>query len=373
MSGPGGGRRFSRAVLDRSLVVFFFNALRTSLGNPAAARSFARTIVWMARSSRIRRKLSRGGVRVPPIIIYSITRRCNLGCDGCYSAALGRMDGDELPAAELHRIVDEAKELGVAFFVIAGGEPMLRPELLDAAGRHPGMVFLVFTNGTLIDDELARRLRGLRNVVPMVSIEGEAAETDGIRGAGSFGRVREAMERLAGAGIFYGSSITLTASNFDVVTGEEYIGGLFRAGSRFFLYLEYTPVQEGTGDRVPGERRHALMPERLRRLRRRFPALFIGVPWDEDDVGGCLSAGRGFVHIAPDGRVEPCPFAPFSDTSAAGRPLREALRSDLLDALRADERFARETGGGCVLWQRREEVGEVMRGLRKTSGSRSRS
>jgi MoaA/NifB/PqqE/SkfB family radical SAM enzyme len=369
VSGEGGAAPFSRAVLDRSLVIFFLNALRTSLGNPAAARSFARTVSWAVRSSRIRRRLAREGLRVPPIIIYSITRRCNLACNGCYSAALGRADGDELAARELHRIVDEAKGLGVAFFVIAGGEPLLRPEFLDAAGRHPGMVFLVFTNGTLIDERLAGRLRGLRNVVPLVSIEGEAAETDGVRGTGAFERVRAAMERLAGAGIFYGSSITLTSSNFETVTGDEYIGGLFRAGTRFFLFLEYTPVQEGTDERVPGEARHALMPRILRRLRRRFPALFIGVPWDEDGVGGCLSAGRGFVHIAPDGRIEPCPFAPFSDTSAAGRPLREALRSPLLDALRADPRFARETGGGCVLWQMREEVAELTGASPRLRGS----
>jgi len=372
MNGESGAARFSRAVLDRSLVVFFLNALRTSLGNPAAARSFVRTVAWMVRSSRIRRRLAREGLRVPPIIIYSITRRCNLGCDGCYSAALGRADGDELSVPELHRIVDEAKGLGVAFFVIAGGEPLLRPEILDAAGRHPGMVFLVFTNGTLIDDRLVFRLRGLRNVVPMVSIEGEAAETDSIRGAGAFERVHAAMERLGGGGIFYGASITLTSSNFETVTGEEYIGGLFGAGTRFFLFLEYTPVQEGTDDRVPGGERHARMPEILRRLRRRFPALFIGVPWDEDDVGGCLSAGRGFVHIAPDGRIEPCPFAPFSDTSAAARPLREALRSPLLDTLRADPRFAREMGGGCVLWQKRHEVAALTGTIPPARGSSRR-
>jgi MoaA/NifB/PqqE/SkfB family radical SAM enzyme len=363
------GKRFSNRVLNRSLVVFFLNAVRIALRSPSQALSFLRTVWWMIRSASIRRSLKKRGAHIPPIIIYSITRRCNLSCEGCYSAALGKGEGEEMDAGELERIVAESKELGVSFFVIAGGEPFMRPEIVDAAASRPGMVFLVFTNGLLIDEAMARRLRSTRNLVPMISIEGDIAETDGIRGEGTFDAVKGVMNMLGRLGIFFGSSITLTERNFDTVTSSDFVGGLYDAGCRFFLFLEYTPIEVGTDHLVVGEGKRAHIPDILENHRKRFPALFIGVPWDEDDVGGCLSAGRGFVHIDPGGAVEPCPFAPFSDSSVRGRPLVEALQSPFLEKLREDPEFARETGGGCVLWKKREEVAAVLEGTRRGPGS----
>jgi len=354
------GKRFNRGVLNRSLVVFFLNAVRVALRSPAQAFSFMRTVWWMGRSASIRRSWKRRGAHIPPIIIYSVTRRCNLSCEGCYSAALGKDEGDELGDEELARIVRESKELGVSFFVIAGGEPFMRPKIVEAAAGQPGMVFLVFTNGLLIDEAMAETLRSTRNIVPMVSIEGDLAETDGRRGEGTFDKVTSVMRLLEKKGIFFGSSITLTERNFDQVTGEEFIGQLFGAGCRFFLFLEYTPVEAGTDHLVVSDTLREWIPVLLERFRKKFPALFIGVPWDEDDVGGCLSAGRGFVHIDPCGDVEPCPFAPFSDSSVCGRPLVEALQSPFLERLREDPEFARETGGGCVLWKKRKEVASIL-------------
>lgn len=353
-------KRFSRGVLNRSLVIFFLNAVRVALRSPAQAISFMRTVWWMGRSASIRRSWKKRGAHIPPIIIYSVTRHCNLSCEGCYSAALAKDEGEELDDRELARIVRESRELGVSFFVIAGGEPFMRPEIVEAAAGQPGMVFLIFTNGLLIDEDMAETLRKTRNIVPMISIEGDIADTDGRRGEGTFDKVISAMRLLESRGTFFGSSITLTERNFERVTGEDFIGQLYRSGCRFFLFLEYTPVEEGTDHLVVSDALRARIPGLLEKYRKKFPALFIGVPWDEDDVGGCLSAGRGFVHIDPCGDVEPCPFAPFSDSSVCGRPLVEALQSPFLERLRADPEFARETGGGCVLWKKRAEVAAVL-------------
>ena len=94
----------------------------------------------------------------------------------------------------------------------------------------------------------------------------------------------------------------------------------------------------------------------MQRYRSSYPALFIAVPWDEDDVGGCLSAARGFVHINAKGDLEPCPFAPFSDTNVREHSLKEALQSELCKKIRETPALSRETGGGCVLWKERELV-----------------
>lgn len=98
----------------------------------------------------------------------------------------------------------------------------------------------------------------------------------------------------------------------------------------------------------------------MKSFRSKYPALFIAVPWDEDDVGGCLSAGRGFVHINAAGDVEPCPFAPFSDTNVREHSLKDALQSEFFQRIRQRPELSREDGGGCILWKERELVKSLM-------------
>ena len=65
----------------------------------------------------------------------------------------------------------------------------------------------------------------------------------------------------------------------------------------------------------------------MQAFRNKYRALFVNVPGDEKDFGGCLSAGRGFVHVSAEGDLEPCPFAPYSDVNLRDKPLKEALQS----------------------------------------------
>ena len=65
-------------------------------------------------------------------------------------------------------------------------------------------------------------------------------------------------------------------------------------------------------------------------FRDKWPALFIEVPGDEDEIGGCLGAGKGFIHISAEGDVEPCPFAPYSDMNLRTVSLKDALNSEFL-------------------------------------------
>jgi MoaA/NifB/PqqE/SkfB family radical SAM enzyme len=91
-------------------------------------------------------------------------------------------------------------------------------------------------------------------------------------------------------------------------------------------------------------------------LRRRNRVLFVAVPGDEKQFGGCLAAGKGFVHISAEGNVEACPFAPYSDSNLRNMSLREALQSRLLKAIRDNQESLQEGQGGCALWDRREWV-----------------
>jgi MoaA/NifB/PqqE/SkfB family radical SAM enzyme len=94
--------------------------------------------------------------------------------------------------------------------------------------------------------------------------------------------------------------------------------------------------------------------------REELPGLFFAFPGDEEQYGGCLAAGRGFIHVNPLGNVEPCPFAPYADANINEVSLREALSSELLATIRKSHHLLTETSGGCALGQNKEWLAKVL-------------
>jgi MoaA/NifB/PqqE/SkfB family radical SAM enzyme len=346
----------SRKVLNDALKVFFKDAVKTSLRNPVQAFHFFRMTRWQMKAARTRSRWVKQGVPVPPILIFSITNQCNLDCKGCYQKEFHPSTEKELSAEKLREITQEAHELGIDFFVIAGGEPLIRPEILEMTQEYRDIIFLVFTNGTLIYEAMVQQFKKQKNVVPLISLEGDAEDTNERRGEGTYEHVLDTMRQLRKNGTFFGTSITLTRSNFETVTAQDFIQDLADVGCKFFLFLDYTPTQEGTEDWVLLDDQRMQVSSLMKSFREQFSALFIGVPWDEMDVGGCLSAGRGFVHISAEGDVEPCPFAPISDNNLKDVSLKDALQSDFLRRIREIPELSKYTGGGCALWKNREQV-----------------
>lgn len=343
-------------LFNQNIRIFFRDALRITLRDPSVALFVLKTI-WRQRRAMVRRaRWEERGVHVIPFIMASVTNRCNLRCTGCYACEnIDDRGGDaEMDPGQLRSFVAQADEIGVSIILIAGGEPLVRSDLLDITGDHPGVIFPLFTNGLLIDDAVIRRLRRQRNVVPVLSLEGRRAATDGRRGAGVYEQVLDRMQRMREAGIFFGTSLMLTRDNVDRLLDESFIRDLFELGCRIFFFVNFVPVEPGT-DQL------ALTPEQKRRkaeiltdYRQRLPGLFMDFPGDEQRYGGCLAAGRGFVHISPEGHVEPCPFSPFSDSSLKDIPLIEALQSDFLRKIRESGVQELEPESGCVLWDNRQ-------------------
>lgn len=349
-----------RKILNDALKVFFKDAVKTSLRNPTQAFHFFRTTRWQMKAARIRSTWAKQGIPVPPILIFSITNRCNLDCEGCYQKEFHPSVDKELSADKLREITQEAHSLGIYFFVIAGGEPLIRPEILQITQEYRDIIFLVFTNGLLIDEAMVQQFKKQKNVVPLISLEGDAEDTNERRGKGTYQHVLDIMGRLRKNGTFFGTSITLTRSNFATVTAFNFIQDLAEVGCKFFLFIDYTPTQEGTEDWVLLDDQRMQVTSLIKSFRRKFSALFIGVPWDEIDVGGCLSAGRGFVHINAEGGVEPCPFAPISDNNLKDVSLKEALQSDFLSRIRQIPELSKYTGDGCALWKSRNRVRSLL-------------
>jgi len=357
------------ALFDRSIGVLFTDAVRITLRNPSMAAFFLHMRRAQKNARQRRTQLAGQGVHVLPFMIVSVTGQCNLSCAGCYAQAQDRQEEREMTDKELLDLVQQARDLGVGIILLAGGEPLTRSgELLAIARAVPDVIFPVFTNGTLLDGSLVTRLRTQRNLIPVLSLEGGVEETDTRRGAGTMAHVQTVMSSLREAGIFFGTSLTVTRQNVETVTDEGYLRRLRERGCRLFFFVEYVPVREGTEFLVLTQEQRACLLSTVDILHDRLSGLFITLPGNEEDYGGCLAAGRGFVHVSPGGRLEACPFAPYSDTSVRESSLREALGSPLLAAIREAHGRLTETRGGCALWAQREWV-RSLPGAEPTVGS----
>ena len=151
-------------------------ALFTRLGsamNPRSKGKLVENLIfnWGVQGARIRTAMATENMWVPSLIVISPTMRCNLKCTGCYSG-LYTKDG-ELSEADLERILDECRRLGIYFVVISGGEPyVIKDTLLRLFKKYNDMFFLTYTNGTMLDESTVKALAKLGNVAPAISVEG---------------------------------------------------------------------------------------------------------------------------------------------------------------------------------------------------------
>lgn len=336
-------------------------ALRATLKDPRESLFIARYALASREATKLRREAKARGEHIPPFLIASITSSCNLHCSGCYSRANHSCEDKEpeqqLSADQWLGIFEEAKGMGVGFVLLAGGEPMLRRDVLEIAGRIPELVFPVFTNGTLMQESYLNLFDHYRNLIPVFSIEGHQEKTEERRGTGVYQRVITAMEQMKKSHILFGASVTVTKANLEEVTSKEFLNQLSNYGCKLVFYIEYVPVTDATADLAPGDEERELLNTKLLQLRRQYDnLLFISFPGDEKSSGGCLAAGRGFFHINSHGGAEPCPFSPYSDINVANTSLKEALNSRLFTRLRDDNLLLEDHAGGCVLFERREKV-----------------
>jgi MoaA/NifB/PqqE/SkfB family radical SAM enzyme len=207
---------------------------------------------------------------------------------------------------------------------------------------------------------LLTRLQTLRNVIPVISLEGLEPETDGRRGGGVYQQALDAMARMHERRILFGTSIMVTRRNFGLVTSRRFVRNLVARGAKLFFYVDYVPIKAGTEHLVPSQTQRGLEPFTMMQLRWEFKALFVASAASESAYGGCMAAGQGFVHVSAEGDLEPCPFSPFSDVNLRQVPLRVALQSPLLRSIRESGEHLSESNGGCALWAKREWVQSLM-------------
>ena len=276
----------------------------------------------------------------PPVFaLLSPGKKCNLHCKGCYASS--GLDTEQLDWAVFDRIISEMKnEWGSGFVALSGGEPMAYCShgkgVLDAAEKNPDMFFLMYTNGTLIDAEVAARMAELGNLTPAISVEGWADRTDARRGQGVFDKVLAAMANLREAGVPFGISLTATRENCEEILADDFLDFFFEEqGALYGWIFQYMPIGRGVSlDLMPTPEQRAWMWQRTWQVIRE-KRYFLPDFWNMGTASfGCISAGRegGYLYIDWDGKVMPCAFVPHSPVNINEVYQQGGTLSDVLDA-----------------------------------------
>lgn len=338
--------------------------LSRSFSNPKEAAFLIRFGRSVKRANAIRERYEKEGLHVPPFLISSITTSCNLFCKGCYARAngiCGKPVRPELSSEDWRMVFQEGERMGVMFNILAGGEPLIRKDVITVAKDFKNTVFPIFTNGTAIDDEYLELFDKNRNLIPIFSLEGGRESTDVRRGEGTFGTVISKMKDLKDNGLFFGVSLTITKDNMNEIMSNDFVDFIEQCGCAIAFYIEFVAAESCLSHLAPDETTRLQFDERLREIRASNPKMiFMSFPGDEKGLGGCLGAGRGFFHINPYGDAEACPASPCSDVNVKDDGLEGALRSRLFFEIRSNGILAGYHEGGCALIEHKEEVSRMV-------------
>ncbi|MFB6219719.1 MAG: TIGR04347 family pseudo-SAM/SPASM protein [Halobacteriaceae archaeon] len=151
-----------------------------------------------------------------PVVVWNVTKQCNLYCEHCYASADTEVAAGELTTEEGQALLDDLADYGVPVVLFSGGEPLVRDDLreLVAYAADRGLRPVLSTNGTLITPEKARSLRDAGLAYAGISVDGMPAHNDSFRGQeGAFDAAVEGIEACLDAGLKTGLRYTVTARN----------------------------------------------------------------------------------------------------------------------------------------------------------------
>ncbi len=294
------------------------------------------------------KSLEKYGVTTPQIfvaplmIVWNFTYRCNLKCRHCYENA-GVLRGEkprELTKEEKFRALENLAESHIPTLFFSGGEPLIHPDFWDLAhkAKEYGFYISIATNGTLIDEEMAKKIKDLGVGYVAISLDAASPELhDNFRGVkGMWERAVRGIQNLVKEGVTTCIAYTLTRVNKDEL--PKLLKLREELGAYKVLVYNFVPVGRGdiADDLSPLEREEAyrIMLKELKnehltvattapqfgRFCKQNGSKFVSISHygcarsEElgaivDVIGGC-GAGRAYAVIQPDGRITPCVYMP---------------------------------------------------------------
>lgn len=313
--------------------------------------------------AKVRETSEKYDCNVPWTMIFDPTSACNRHCKGCWSGEYGHKDS--LSFDEMDSIVTQGKALGTHFYLMTGGEPLVKKDdIVKLARKHTDCIFHPFTNGTLVDEKFADELLELGNVILGFSVEGFADTNDFRRGSGSFDTTMKAMDLLKERKLAFGVSICWTTLNCDTVLSDDFLDLLEDKGALYAWYFNFMPVgQNVTNELIATPQQRKIFMKRLREVRSSknyhqiFPIDFQG---DAEYVGGCIAGGKHFLHINALGDVEPCVFVHYSTANIKTDTLLEALQQPLFMQYRKRQPFNENMLRPCPFLENPENLAEMV-------------
>ncbi|MFW5498002.1 MULTISPECIES: 12,18-didecarboxysiroheme deacetylase [unclassified Maridesulfovibrio] len=155
-----------------------------------------------------------------PVVVWNMTRRCNLKCVHCYAQAVDPDGKDEISTSKAKEIIDDLAAFGAPVMLFSGGEPLVRKDLVELASyaTGKGMRAVISTNGTLITKEKARELKDVGLSYVGISLDGTEETHDKFRGVpGSYKKAIEGVENCKAEGLKVGLRFTINKRNWTEV------------------------------------------------------------------------------------------------------------------------------------------------------------
>jgi radical SAM protein with 4Fe4S-binding SPASM domain len=274
-----------------------------------------------------------------PIVVWNITRTCNLRCVHCYSDSHATAYAGELTNAQARGVIDDLAGFGIPALLFSGGEPLVRPDLFELMhyARGKGLRLTLSTNGTLIDEPTAKRLRGIGLSYVGISLDGIGKTNDLFRGKdGAFEAAVNGMRNCRAVGQKVGLRLTLTRRNcqdlhqiFDFIesadiqracfyhlvysgrgnTADELQPADVRRAMDVILERTMDFHRRGLGKEILTVDNHADNAYIYLRLRELDPERAEQVyQWMAWNGGGANSSGVGIANIDTQGNVHPDQF-----------------------------------------------------------------
>ncbi|MBT3278533.1 MAG: radical SAM protein [Phycisphaerales bacterium] len=296
---------------------------------------------------------------IPRFAIVSVTWDCNLECTDCYAS--NYTSGNELSLDQLRSTLEQCIDAGTCFFIIVGGEPLMRPGLLELLRKLDDGLFLVFTNGTLLNEAHAQLFATSPNLMPIFSMEGSSHFTDSRRGAGVGVQIAEAMTCLTEHKVPFGISCMVTRENVSLVTSRAWFDEIWQRGVRFAFLVDYIPMEDmPEGSMILTAEDMADKQAALAQRWEDAKPLVVNFPPDEYlDSAPCMAAGRGMIHINADGFVEPCPFSHYAADNMKDKSYLEVLQGPFLTRLRNEVCTRPNPTKSCLLQQQEALVKSI--------------
>jgi radical SAM protein with 4Fe4S-binding SPASM domain len=348
------------AALGRALKTFGINdmtVVKDALKEPFVRKGVALTLKSVAKYGLTRPQV----FEAPLLIVWNITKQCNLKCLHCYANAGPFKHKDELTLAEKLSVVDQFDEAGVTMVSFSGGEPLISPDFWEVAeyASKKGMYTSIATNGTLLTRENVERLKTVGIKYVEISLDAPEPKThDMFRGVeGAWQRTVEGIKNVVQSGAF-DTAIATTATKYNIHEIPQMIDLAIELGVKKFIVFNFVPTGRGMDiiaqDLSPKERADLLNYLYDRWQEKKIdifstsptysqigiervlagtgktysPTHFASADYGETGVGlaefiGGCGAGRLYASMEDNGDVGPCVFLPIKVGNIREKSFRE--------------------------------------------------